>query len=102
MVNTLQMIEYLPLLDINPPSLLLDIFNDLSISSFNLIPFDTIFADTGANDPAGPYSDSFNNAGYSYSKILMNIPDIFILFIVMTLLLILFLTMRCLLKKFPK
>jgi hypothetical protein len=84
------------------PALVLTIFDDLSISSFNLIPFDTIFSDAGITDTAGYYSDSFYNAGYNYSKVLMNIPDIYILFVIMLLLLILFITIKHLLKKFPR
>jgi len=43
MINTLQMIEFLSLLSLNMPSFTLNILKSLQVTSFNIIPFDTIY-----------------------------------------------------------
>lgn len=77
------MIEFLPLLNINMPPFIAEIFRTLSISSFDFLPVEDILAKLNDNSTDKAFSDNFAYQGYETTYFIHNIPDIIIIEIVM-------------------
>ena len=94
MINSLQILQLLPLMAINLPSLTLDIFLNLSISQFNFIPFEEIFSSNGVEDNSQSYSEEFETGGVESSNIIFNAPDMIAISVLMFLTQMLFLALN--------
>ncbi len=82
MINTLQLLEFLPAMSINMPVFTLSIFKDLTVSSFNIIPFESIYKMANYTDVSIAYSDSFAKGNIESSNLFFNMPDIICIFII--------------------
>lgn len=90
MISCLQMILFLPLMNVNMPNLTANVFTALQVSAFTFFPFSSWFAAVGVVDDSPAYTVNFNNQGYGSSMVMQNCPDIVLMFLVTGVLLAIF------------
>jgi len=100
MINTLQVIEFLPLLNVNLPSFSLEVFKLLSISHFDFLPFDIIFDEFNVTDYTSPYTYNFEVVGYESREVIQNLIDIVTLSFIFVVLILAYGLSKMLFKRY--
>ena len=103
LINTLQILTYMPLLGYQMPSFLVVFFKMLSDFNMNFLGIDSLVEKYFEKfiHSFGSLTPNFHSSGFENSSILINIPDVIaILFIMVIILLLLYVMLK--LCKGPK